>query len=178
MPLALGLPAAAIALLGLVVAVASLLPTAEGRYPETVLVSENVGGVTGVNLLAQNGRRFYLVRLPDDSLVALSSVEPAGPWAGCRIVARSDASASGSHPSTAPSEAGFFSPCSGARWDLAGIYVGGAPSRIDYNVTYYPLSVNDDGSVNVKVDDARCTRRVGQHTERLSVVCQQAPGRR
>jgi hypothetical protein len=164
---AAGLAVAALALLAAGVALLSLLPSAAPKYPETLLVEGSVAGVDQVNLLQHGGSKFYLVRLPDGSLTALNRNAPGK---GCVVSLRPAHQPLGAVETTAIHEAtghAFRDPCTGTAWDLAGVWLAGS---IAQNMTAYPVTENGDGSLELVLDDPRCTRREPDR-EREPVAC-------
>jgi hypothetical protein len=158
---------AALALLALGITLISLLPSAASENPQSVLVEEAVSGVPEVNLLQHDGRKFYLVRLPNGSLTALDRVAPQR---GCVVPLRpapqplAEAKATEMYQATGHI---FRDPCSGTAWDLAGVWLSGS---IAQNMTAYAVSENGDGSLDLVLDRPQCTRREAD-SERQPVPC-------
>jgi hypothetical protein len=174
--LALGLSAAAVALLGLAVALLTLVP-ADDDSGQTQLLEQGVGGVAEVNLLEHDGRQFYLVRLPDGDLVALSPTEPLRAGRGCTVRPAPEVEAL-AYPHTVESTAGFLSPCRPARWDLAGRHIGAVPSGPEFNLVRYPIGENADGSLDVDLESPQCTRRPTEFAVNVPAWCQERSSQR
>jgi hypothetical protein len=84
---------------------------------------------------------FFVARLPDGSMVALSDVDPHNPQgrASCRVTFRPDLAAEG--------ESGrFFDSCTGSMYDIAGQALSGD----GLNLERVPIQQDEDGNLRAE----------------------------